>query len=136
MLPLRHRRRWQTASLSLLFVVLIGALVPAVWFWDDKVQGLAWMQGIDKWVHAATFFVLTIWFAGQYRRRSYWRIALGLMAFGLVIEFCQRMIAYRTADWFDVGANTVGIVAGLLVAFAGAGGWCQYFEARFSTDRS
>ena len=136
MLPLRHARRWQAASLCLLFLVLIGALMPAVWFWDDKVRGLAWIQGFDKWMHAVTFFVLTIWFAGQYRRNSYWRIALGLMAFGLVIEVCQRMVVYRTADWFDVGANTAGIAAGLLVALAGVGGWCQQIEARFTSDPS
>lgn len=136
MLQLRHARRWQAASLFLLFMVMLAALMPAVWFWDDKVRGLAWIQSIDKWAHAVTFFMLTIWFAGQYRVKSYWRIAIGLMAFGMVIEVCQRMVVYRTADWFDVGANAAGIVAGLIVAFAGVGGWCQHFEARFAADPS
>lgn len=135
MLPLRHARRWQLASLFLLLFVLSAALMPAVWFWDDKVRGLAWIHGIDKWSHGITFLVLALWFAGQYRPSSYWRIAIGLFAFGLIIEMCQRMVIYRTAEWLDLGANAIGIVVGLLVALAGVGGWCQHFEAIFAADQ-
>ena len=42
MLPLRHVRRWQMASLFILIMVLVAALMPAVWFWDDRVKGIAW----------------------------------------------------------------------------------------------
>ncbi|MGB5512280.1 MAG: VanZ family protein [Woeseiaceae bacterium] len=112
----------------MMLLVLIAALMPAVWFFDDKVRILSWLDNSDKWMHAATFLVLSLWYAGQYRPRSYWRIAVGLMAFGLFIEFCQRMVGYRMADWADVGANTIGIVIGLVIAMAGAGGWCLRVE--------
>ena len=135
MLPLRHARLWQTASLTILFMVLAAALMPAVWFWDDRFKALSWFQGVDKWLHGVTFLLLSIWFTGQYRKRSYWRIALGLLAFGLIIEACQRMVTYRTADWLDVGADAAGIMAGLLVGAAGIGGWCLRAEARFGKRR-
>jgi VanZ family protein len=128
MLPLRHTRRWQFASLILLVSVLLAAVSPAIWFLDDRASALRWIQNIDKWMHATTFAVLALWFAGLYRRGAYWRIALGLIAFGLLIELCQLQISYRTADWADVAANAGGIMAGLVIALAGLGGWGRRFE--------
>ena len=102
MLPLRHARRWHTASVILLLVVLVATLMPVVWFWPDRFKALTWFESVDKWLHGVVFLVLSVWFSGQFRARSYWRIAVGLLVFGLVIEGCQRMVSYRTADWIDV----------------------------------
>lgn len=128
MLPLRHTRRWQLASLIILLLVLAATLMPAVWFWDDRLGGLRWFQNFDKWVHGITFLTLSLWFAGLYQKSAYWKIAFGLLAFGLIIEACQRMVSYRTADWLDVGADAAGIVAGLVIALLGIGGWCLQVE--------
>ena len=136
MLPLRYVGRWQAASLLLLLVVLAAAMMPAVWLWDDKVKALKWFAGVDKWLHGITFLVLSVWFVGLYRRRSFWRIALGLLAFGLVIEICQRMVSYRTADAIDVVADAAGIAIGLAIGYAGAGGWCLRLENRLSRQSS
>lgn len=127
MLPLRHERFWRSADLALLFVVFVSALMPTIWIWKDH-GGFSWLVGADKWLHAVTFFVLLIWFSGQYRRPSYWRVAAGLMTFGILIEICQSLVGYRSADWRDIGANAAGIVAGLMVALAGLGGWCLRVE--------
>jgi VanZ family protein len=132
MLPLRHARFWRIADLVLLLLVFLSALMPAVWLWDDKVKILSWFQNSDKWLHAMTFFILALWFAGQYRRPSYWRIAAGLLLFGFMIEFCQLMVGYRSADWLDIGANTAGIIIGLAVATAGLGGWSLRVEDWYS----
>lgn len=83
---------------------------------------------MDKWLHGITFALLAIWFAGQYRPRSYWRIGAGLMIFGLLIEGCQRLVSYRSAEWFDVAADSAGIIIGLTVATAGIGGWSLRVE--------
>ena len=128
MLPLRHARFWRMTGLVLLLLVLVFALMPAVWFWDDKAGALAWFRNSDKFLHAGTFLLLAVWFSGQYRRPSYWRIAVALLLFGLLIEFCQFMVGYRTADWLDMAANTVGIITGFAVAIAGLGGWSQRVE--------
>lgn len=128
MLPLRHLRFWRIAGLLLLCLVLISALMPAVWFWNDRAGALAWFRNADKFLHATTFLLLTVWFSGQYRRPAYLRVATGLVLFGLLIEFCQFLVGYRQADLFDVGANTAGIVAGFVLAIAGLGGWSQRVE--------
>lgn len=127
MLPLRFADRWRTAGILLLLAVLTAAVLP--WFWSDRGQLVSWIAHIDKWAHGITFALLAVWFAGQYRRTAYWRIALGLLAFGVLIEACQRFVRYRTAEWFDVGADAIGIAAGLAIALAGAGGWSLRVEA-------
>jgi hypothetical protein len=136
MLPLRYRRRWQLISLVILLGVLVAAMVPGVGIWGDKAISLIWFQGIDKWVHGFTFLGLSVWFSGLYARATYWRIGIGLLAFGIVIELCQRMVSYRTSEWFDVAADAAGITVGLLVAVVGVGGWCLQAEEYFARRRS
>ena len=128
MLPLRYSRRWHAASLMLLLFVLAATMMPAVWFWSDRHAFLTWFVDADKWLHGITFVLLALWFAGQYRPRSYWRIGIGLILFGFLIEGCQRLVTYRSADWFDIWADTAGIVVGLSIAAAGIGGWSLRVE--------
>ena len=136
MLPLRHANCWQAASLFILFVVLTAALMPAFWFWDDKSKALLWFKNIDKVLHVITFLILSVWFSGLFRKNSYWKIALGLLAFGLMIEVCQRAVGYRLAEWTDVLADATGIVLGLSMALAGIGGWCLRAEEIFGKRQS
>ncbi len=131
MLPLRHAALWRTLSILLLIVVLLGALSPTFWF-DTKARALVWFEHADKWLHAATFAGLTVWFAGIFARPAYWRIAVGLSAFGLLVEACQLLVSYRYADWVDIGANTAGIIVGLAVAVVGLGGWGLRLEDWYS----
>jgi VanZ family protein len=126
MLPLHHPRRWQLAGIVVLVAVLVGALMPALWFMHGMNDPR--LAHPDKWVHAITFMLLTVWFSGQYSRRSYWRIAAGMLAFGAFIEFCQRMVAYRSAETMDFAADGIGVLAGLLIAWAGVGGWSLRVE--------
>ncbi|MEX2125510.1 MAG: VanZ family protein [Woeseia sp.] len=123
MLPLRHARRWQVAGITVLFAVLTATLVPAI----PGMRHAHFLHS-DKLWHGVTFMILTVWFAGQYSRRSYWRLAVGLLAFGALIEICQRMLSYRSAEMMDLVADAVGILAGLLIACAGVGGWSLRVE--------
>ena len=136
MLSLRYALRWQAASAVLLLLVLASALMPAIWFWPDRVRVENWLAHLDKWAHLLTFAFLAVWFAGQYRRGAYWRIAVGLVGFGILIEICQRAVGYRSAEWLDLGADVIGIVIGLMIGLAGAGGWSQRLEQRYVTRGS
>ena len=129
MLPLRYAGRWRAAGTFLLLVVLAATLMPAVWFWGDRASFLTWFTHVDKWLHAATFVFLAVWFGGQYREDSYWRIAVGLILFGILIEVCQRMVTYRSAEWFDIVADAAGIIIGLLIGRVWLGGWSLRVEA-------
>ena len=57
------------------------------------------------------------------------------MLLGFIIEGGQLLVDYRMADWLDIAANTVGIIAGLTAATAGLGGWGPRLEARYSRAR-
>lgn len=126
MLPLHYPRYWHAASLALLLSVLAFALVPTLWFWPDS-NNLSWNLS-DKWLHAITFALLAIWFAGQYAQRSYWKLAIGLAAFGALIELCQYAVPYRSAQMGDMLADLVGIASGVAIAMLGAGGWSLHIE--------
>lgn len=126
MLPLRYTRHWRVAGIILLLLVLVATLMPAVWV--SKTQYLIWFVHVDKWLHGIIFVFLALWFSGQYRRGSYWRIGVGLIAFGVLIEACQRLVTYRSAEWFDIVADAAGIGIGLAIALAGLGGWSLRFE--------
>lgn len=128
MLPLRHLRFWRITGLMLLLLALAAALMPADWFWDEGDDVFSWFDHSDKLLHAMTFLTLSVWFSGQYRPPAYLRVGLALLLFGLLIEFCQFMVGYRTADWRDMVANTVGVIVGFSVAIAGLGGWSQRLE--------
>ncbi len=130
MRPLAYKRHWQIASIVILLIVLAAALMPAVWFWDDRQSGISWFKGVDKLLHGITFAVLAIWFAGLYQRQSYWLVGTALLAFGLLIEACQRLVGYRVAEWLDVGADVAGILIGFALALAGLSNWCLFIEKR------
>lgn len=126
MLSLRYARRWLIAGIGLLLLVLGLALVPEDWLWGNDAMPSMLLS--DKLMHGITFMVLALWFSGQYAPHSYWRLVLGLAAFGLLIEAIQRMVAYRTADGMDLLADLIGVGIGMAIALAGAGGWCLRFE--------
>ena len=127
MLPLRHARRWQLAGVAVLMLVLAATLMPSTWFMQEMRDPR--FAHSDKWFHAITFLLLTVWFAGQYSRRSYWRIATGMLVFGAFIEICQRTLTtYRSAETLDLVADAIGVAAGLMIAWAWAGGWSLKVE--------
>lgn len=124
MIELRYAWRWQVAGILLLAMVLTAALLP-----ETPLTDLAAMLiRSDKAMHVIAFTVLAIWFSGQYEKRSYWRIAAGLIAFGVLIELIQGTLSYRTSEWLDLAGDALGIALGLAIGALGAGGWSLQVE--------
>ena len=133
MLPLAYPRRWQLASAVLLLLVLGAALAPALLPWlTNEAPAL---PQIDKWMHGITFAFLALWFTGQYARRTWAWIVLGLCVYGAIIEVGQSFIPYRTAEWADLAADALGALVGIAIAATVTGGWSvraeAWMEARF-----
>jgi VanZ family protein len=126
MLPLRHYKRWRFAGIVILLAVLAATFTPTRWLLP--VLSRSDFLLMDKRLHMLTFVFLSLWFTGQYARRSYWRLAVGLTAFGVLIELGQAFVSYRTAEWQDLVADVFGTAVGLIIANAGTGGWSLRFE--------
>lgn len=71
--------------------------------------------GWDKTNHALAFAVLAVLGLYAYTARTA-RVLLGLLAFGALIEVLQSLTGYRSAEWLDLLADAVGLVAGWQVA--------------------
>lgn len=125
MLPLRYPARWRLAGILILFLVLAFAMVPDIWPWGHR-HGRQFLS--DKALHGITFAFLALWYTGQYARRSYWWLAGGLLTFGVLIEACQSLVTYRTAEWGDIWADMLGIAIGMTVALLLTGEWSLKIE--------
>ena len=106
-------------------------MLPDIWPWDSRF-GRTLMS--DKFMHGLTFAFLALWYTGQYSKHSYGWLAAGLLAFGILIEVCQSLVNYRTAEWGDLWADAVGIVIGMTIALLLTGGWSLKIE-RWLADR-
>ena len=126
MLPLEYPGRWRTVGVLLPLIVMSLALAPAIWPRPDDIR-LDWVE-CDKLIHGITFALLALWYTGQYARSAYWRVALGLSVYGLLIEWLQSMLSYRTAEAGDLVADVIGIAIGIVIALFATGGWSQRAE--------
>jgi VanZ family protein len=125
---LRYRRWWQAAGYALIIVLTVNSLVR----WPELAEAPA---NFDKWAHAGAYLVLTLWFCGAHERHQWPFVAGGLLLLGAAIEYAQGRTGYRQADLLDMAANAAGIAVGLMLAAAGAGGWCRWLEARLPGGR-
>jgi VanZ family protein len=121
MLPLRYKWLWLGAGLAGLVLILGLALVP--------MSGPIPMEQGDKLLHALAFAFLANWFLGIVDDGLTLRVLAGLGLYGLLIEFLQSFVPYRSADPYDVLADLGGITIGWLLATAGLRRWCGRVEA-------
>jgi VanZ family protein len=83
----------------------------------------------DKLQHALSYVAMGLWFGALFRRSHLARVALGLFAFGLLIEALQAMMPYgRAAEWADVLANASGILVAMLLTRLFEPSWMQRLE--------
>lgn len=113
-------RVWWTLGVLLVVIAAIVCLVPipempASFDLNDKVS------------HLIGHGTLALYFAGLVPRRSWWKIFVFLLMFGIVIELAQyAMHAGRNGDPRDVLANSLGAALGLLLALCGLSRWPEF----------
>jgi VanZ family protein len=100
-------RAWRALLLVLLAAVTWLALTPA----PPPAAGLLW----DKFNHLAAFASLALAAQLGFRRRWLW-VALGLLAYGGLIELLQALTPTRMGDVEDLLADTAGIALGQAAA--------------------
>jgi VanZ family protein len=122
LLPLRFPKLWSALGWLLVAGVIVGSLIPG--------QALEVVNISDKLLHAGTYLILMVWFAGFYRRSLYPLIAVVLLALGMSLDLLQGFTVTRSFDWFDIAMNGAGVAAGLTLSLLLLGGWCEWVERR------
>jgi hypothetical protein len=121
-LPLRFPKLWTALAWLLTAGVIVGSLLPG-----DVV---ATIPVRDKVMHAGSYFILMVSFAGLYRRGFYPLVAAVLLALGFGLDMLQRLTETRSFDWSDVAMNCAGVAVGFVLSWWLLGGWCQRVEQR------
>lgn len=129
MLPLRYAYFWLSVGIALLVTVLVLAVAPT-----GRISAVMFLN--DKTAHFCAFLLLMLWFCGVYRLRLTPWVALGLLCFGLLIEYLQSLVPYRFAEWADAAYDLGGILAGWFLAILGVRHWATFLEARLFKQKS
>lgn len=119
--PLRYGWLWLAAGCAALALVLTLALVPMATRMPPLLS--------DKVAHGLVFAFLMTWFLGIFEPRLAPRVALMLVAYGVLIELLQGLTPYRVVEAADVVADCAGIGIGWLLAQAGLRHWAGRVEA-------
>jgi len=113
---------WAAIGFAMLVVVAFVSLMPAP---DIGVS--------DKLSHLVTYFILSGWFSllAVSRISLGWTV-IGLVGYGMLIEFLQGMTAYRYPEWGDVLANGAGVLAGILFYFSPLPRLLRFVDSRLA----
>lgn len=107
--PSRLRRAWRVVGYGLVVAVIVLSLAPVA-------LELPVEQG-DKFGHTLAYATMMGWFAQLHRTgRERLSLALGFAAMGVAIECAQAFLPARLFSPADMGANTLGVALGWLVA--------------------
>jgi len=122
MLPLRYAYFWLAGGLLLMAIVLGLTLAPL-----GQTLAISFLS--DKASHFIAFLTMMLWFCGIVRFRLTPLVALGLLAFGVLIELLQSQLPYRSAEFADGVYDLAGILTGWLLAVAGFRHWAVTVES-------
>jgi|SRR6478672_1415774 len=96
--------------MCILFVIPGSALPEQNWFADIQ---------LDKWVHIGLFSVLVFLWASAFDLglpSNSWIVITIAILYGIAVEFVQKTwIPNRSFDLYDVVADAIGSVVGLIV---------------------
>jgi VanZ family protein len=124
---LRFSTYWTVLGLVYVAVVVYLSLAPA-----PPPDVLPYPQ-VDKAVHFLAYAFLMLWFGQIYHQRSAaLLIASGLVMLGILLETLQGLSGYRTFEYTDMAANTLGVVSGFCVARTRLGNLLGAFEMRLT----
>ena len=118
---------WRSVGAVLVMGAVIVSLIPAPYKFSTS--------HMDKLWHAITYAGLMFWFAQLYGNAVHWRLALGFVALGAVIEGLQHLTGYRMAEVADAIANTVGVLLGWALFRTPLGRMLRHFDRLLARAR-
>ena len=127
MRELKRRKLWWAIAWGLLAFVFIASLIPM------PPPPMDMPGGFDKYEHILAYGTLSGYFGqllSQYRLHL--RYAFSLFCMGAMLEVLQGLTWYRSPDWYDLAANSVGVVLGLLIGLTPLRGVVALLDAKFA----
>ena len=95
----------------------------------EPTISLPYVIGMDKWIHAIMYLVLTLTLLwdSQQRPKLWWIVGVFSAIFGGFIEVLQEQFFYpRTGDWMDWLADCIGVIVAIIVWLIGV----KWYEKR------
>ncbi len=115
---LKKPRLWFSIAYVVLALVGVFSLIPSP---DIGVS--------DKSLHFITYFMLSAGFSTLVRfNRSMILVIVGLIGYGILLEFLQGMTEYRFMESYDMLANSAGVICGLIVRLSFVPEWFRKIE--------
>lgn len=115
---LKMPKLWFTLAYALTLAVGVISLIPG----PD-------IGSSDKLAHFLVYATLSAGFSLIVeQRKSLWLVLVGLIAYGLLLEFLQGLTDYRFEDMADALANSLGVITGLAFYFSPLRGILRRFE--------
>ena len=110
MRELKRKALWWSFAWGVLAFVFIASLIPM------PAPPMPLPPGFDKYEHIAAYGSLSFYFGQLLSRfRLHLRYALALFCMGALLEVLQGLTWYRSPDWYDLVANSIGILIGILL---------------------
>jgi len=107
---MHYRSLWIVLGILYIGFILAGSLLKVP---DVNLQ----IGYTDKIIHFLMYFILVGWFIQLYHTlSSRLLVLLGAVLLGLLIEYLQGMTAYRSFDYTDELANSMGAITAFLLA--------------------
>ena len=110
MSTLHYRKIWLLLGTVYIIIIFLASLTKVP---ETQIE----LGHTDKLVHFALYFILVGWFIQLYEKNSS-RLFILLFAIllGLLIEFLQGMTSYRSFDYLDEVANSIGALCAFFLA--------------------
>jgi|TARA_B110000967_G_scaffold208409_1_gene260495 glycopeptide antibiotics resistance protein len=101
-----------------IFLIAISITVGIIYLSIIKIPSIGIeIANIDKGYHSLAYFMLAItWLLAFYKKQKKYVIVISCIIFGIIIEVLQyTLTTYRTGDYLDVFANSLGVFLALVV---------------------
>ena len=110
---LQLMRAWLKGKMFLIAIIVTLSLILL-----SLVKIPAYNLGVshlDKWQHCFAYFVLSIsWLTVFNKKKKKLLTVVCCILLGIIIEILQnKLTSYRTGDYHDVIANSLGVLLGL-----------------------
>ena len=127
---LRFSGWWTFLGILLVAIVVYVSLAPL-----SPSRIFAFPES-DKIMHFSAYAAMMLWFGQIYAKRpASLFVASGLIILGVLLEILQGLSGYRTFEYLDITANTLGVILGLSIAQTRLGRLFYAFEMFLARPR-